>query len=151
MYQKKSPGKELKHSVLKIVPIFHCLKKIVLVISKILQILDIQPQVSKGFLNYLLEQFFLTVGQNNFGNKIPLLYRQIENRENSTAQCKWVSIGANRISKVFVSYLYNLKNLLEHSFSLVFDICSLMLTQWKSPILFHNACMLYFFRFLDKN
>ena len=33
-------------------------------ISKILQILGIQPRISK---------FFLTVGQNNFGNKIPFL------------------------------------------------------------------------------
>ena len=34
-------------------------------ISKFLKILGLQPWIS-------LEQFFLTVGQNNFGNKIPL-------------------------------------------------------------------------------
>ena len=38
-------------------------EKIVLVISKILQILGLQPRISN----------FFTVGQNNFGNKIPIL------------------------------------------------------------------------------
>ena len=41
-------------------------------ISKILQILGIQPQISKVF-SRSLEHFFLTVRQNNFGNKIPFL------------------------------------------------------------------------------
>ena len=36
-------------------------------ISKNLQILGLQPRISRS-----LEQFFLTVGQNDFGNKIPL-------------------------------------------------------------------------------
>ena len=36
--------------------------------SKNLQILDLQPQISLS-----LEQLFVTVGQNNFGNKIPLV------------------------------------------------------------------------------
>ena len=36
-------------------------------ISKILKILGLQQSFSRS-----LEQFFLTVGQNNFGNKIPL-------------------------------------------------------------------------------
>ena len=35
-------------------------------VSKFLQILSLQPQISK---------VFLTVGQNNFGNKIPLLVK----------------------------------------------------------------------------
>ena len=52
---------------------FHCLKKIVLVILKILQILGLQPQISKVF-SRSLELFFLTVGQNNFGNKIPFFF-----------------------------------------------------------------------------
>ena len=39
-------------------------------ISKFLQILGLQPRISI-FFSWLLEQFFLTVGQNNFGNKIP--------------------------------------------------------------------------------
>ena len=39
-------------------------------ISKILQILGLQPRISKVF-SRSLEQFFLTVDQNNFGNKIP--------------------------------------------------------------------------------
>ena len=39
-------------------------------ISKILQILGLQPRISKVF-SQSLEQFFLTVGQNNFGNKLP--------------------------------------------------------------------------------
>ena len=42
-------------------------EQIVVVISKFLQILGLQPQISRS-----LEHFFLTVGQNNFGNKIPL-------------------------------------------------------------------------------
>ena len=39
-------------------------------ISKILQILSLQLRISI-FFSRSLEQFFLTVGQNNFGNKIP--------------------------------------------------------------------------------
>ena len=35
-------------------------------IAKFLQILGLQPRIS-------LERFFITVGQNNFGNKIPFL------------------------------------------------------------------------------
>ena len=42
---------------------------IVLVISKILQILGLQPRTSKVFLDHQ-EQYFLTIGQNNFRNKI---------------------------------------------------------------------------------
>ena len=41
-------------------------------ISKILQILGLKSRISKVFPQSL-EQFFLTVGQNNFGNKIPFL------------------------------------------------------------------------------
>ena len=41
-------------------------------ISKKLQILGLQPRILK-VLSQSLEQFFLAVGQNNFGNKIPLL------------------------------------------------------------------------------
>ena len=41
-------------------------------ISKCLQILGLQPWISKVF-SWSLEQFFLTIGQNNFGNKISLL------------------------------------------------------------------------------
>ena len=40
-------------------------------ISKLLQILTLPPRISNFSLS--LEQFFLTVGQNNFGNKIPFL------------------------------------------------------------------------------
>ena len=43
-------------------------------ISKLLQILSLQPQISKVFHDRSLEQFFLTVGQNNFGNKIPFFF-----------------------------------------------------------------------------
>ena len=38
---------------------------------KNLEILGLQPRISKVFFRSL-EQFFLTVGQNNFGNKIPI-------------------------------------------------------------------------------
>ena len=40
-------------------------------ISKILQILGLQPRISKKN-SQPLEQFFLKVDQDNFGNKIPL-------------------------------------------------------------------------------
>ena len=40
-------------------------------ISKFLQLLGLQPRISKDFQS--LEQFFLTVGQNDFGNKIPFI------------------------------------------------------------------------------
>ena len=36
---------------------------------------DLQSRISKVFLDHYLEQFFLTVGQNNFGNKIPKISR----------------------------------------------------------------------------
>ena len=38
-----------------------------IVISKNLKIPGLQPRISQS-----LQQFFLTVGQNNFGNKIPI-------------------------------------------------------------------------------
>ena len=41
-------------------------------ISKCLQILDLQPQISKVFICQQ-KNFFLTIGQNNFDNKIPFL------------------------------------------------------------------------------
>ena len=40
--------------------------------SKNLQIFGLQPRISKDF-SQSLDQFFLTVGQNNFGNKIPFI------------------------------------------------------------------------------
>ena len=55
-------------------------QQIVLVISKFLQILGLQPRISKVFLGDL-EQFFLTVGQNNFWNKIPIFCLEIYNFE----------------------------------------------------------------------
>ena len=58
-----------KHSVTKNCFDLSLFKKIVIVISKYLQTLGLQPQISKMFL--IKEHFFLTVGQNNFGNKIP--------------------------------------------------------------------------------
>ena len=60
-----------KHSVTKNCSDLSQFENFVLVISKILQILALQPQISKVFLDHL-EQF-VTVGQNNFGNKIPLI------------------------------------------------------------------------------
>ena len=45
-------------------------EQIVLVIPKILQILGLSASNCKSF-SQSVEQFFLTVGQNNFGNKIP--------------------------------------------------------------------------------
>ena len=40
--------------------------------STFLQILGLQPRLLQSF-SRSLEQFFLTVGQNDFGNKIPFL------------------------------------------------------------------------------
>ena len=45
--------------------------------SKILQILRLQCQISKVF-SRSLEQLFLTAGQNDFGNKIPFQMEHIE-------------------------------------------------------------------------
>ena len=50
-------------------------------ISKYLKILGLQPRISKVF-SRSLEQFFLTVGQNNFGNKIPVFPLKINLQNN---------------------------------------------------------------------
>ena len=52
---------------------FHCLNKLFWWSQNFLQILGLFSVISKVFLDVSLEHFFLTVGQNNFGNKIPLL------------------------------------------------------------------------------
>ena len=59
-----------KHFVIKSCSDLSLFKQIVLVISKILQIFGLQPQISKKN-SRSLQQFLLTEGQNNFGNKIP--------------------------------------------------------------------------------
>ena len=46
-------------------------------IAKNYQILDLQPRISKVFLDHYLDEFFLTVGQNKFGNKIPFFQLDI--------------------------------------------------------------------------
>ena len=68
MIWETSSYKLKKHSVTKNCSHHLLFKQIVLVILKFLQI----PSASnfKFFLRSL-EEFFLTVGQNNFGNKIP--------------------------------------------------------------------------------
>ena len=68
---------KVKRSILlpKILLTFHILNKLLyLVISKLLQILGLQTRISKVF-SQSLEQFFLTVGQNNFCNKIPFILK----------------------------------------------------------------------------
>ena len=50
--------------------------------SKFLKILDLQSRISK-----LLEQFFRTVGQDNFGNKIPFLSPRYD-----VTQCETLTI-----------------------------------------------------------
>ena len=47
--------------------------QIILVISTILQIIGLQPRISKK-KSQSLEQFYLTVGLNTFGNKIQFLH-----------------------------------------------------------------------------
>ena len=58
-------------------------------ISKFLQILGLQPQS----FSWSLEQFIHTVGQNNFGNKIPFLFQVIlillQNRQQQHTKFKW--------------------------------------------------------------
>ena len=48
-------------------------------ISKFLQILGLQPRISFKSFSRSLEQFFLTVGQKNFGNKRPYGYESVIN------------------------------------------------------------------------
>ena len=61
-------ARNLQEQVKLFVLTFHSLNK--------LQILSLQSRISKVFLDYLLEQFFLTIGKNNFGNKIPSQKKQ---------------------------------------------------------------------------
>ena len=65
-----------KHSVTKNCSDLSLFEETVLMIPKFLQILGLQPRISKVSLDHYVEQFFLTVGQNNFGNKIPIIYMQ---------------------------------------------------------------------------
>ena len=62
-----------KHSVTKMFYDLSLFEQIVLEISNFLQILGLQPRISKVFPRSP-EQFFLTAGQNNFGNKIPFTF-----------------------------------------------------------------------------
>ena len=70
---------QVKLSILlpKSVLTFNCLSKMFyLGISNILQILGLhclQPRISKVF--FLITRTFFSVGQNNFGNKIPFFYK----------------------------------------------------------------------------
>ena len=57
-------------------------------ISKLLQILSLQPRISKVFLDYYFEQFFLKVGQNNFGYKILYHRQNLANR--SIGPSPWI-------------------------------------------------------------
>ena len=52
-------------------------EQIVLVISKSLEILNLQPQISKVFLDHK-NIFFLTIGQNNVQNKTLFLNCEVE-------------------------------------------------------------------------
>ena len=73
-----------------------------LVISKFLQILGLQPRISKVFLNHQ-NNFFLTVGQNNFGNKIPFfdsksLPSSVSSASISKSSWLWSTVGESPIS-----------------------------------------------------
>ena len=74
-----------KHSVTKNCSKLPLFEWIVLVISKFLQILGLQPRISNFFF-WSLEQFFPTVGQNNFGNKIPFLFLNNSNWEKNRGE-----------------------------------------------------------------
>ena len=56
-----------------------------LVISKFLQILGLQPRISKVFS--VIRTFFCHGRYNNFGNKIPCLFRKLE-KEPKFKLCK---------------------------------------------------------------
>ena len=60
-------------------------------ILKFLQILNLQPRISNVFLNHK-KNFFLTVGQNNFGNKIPFLWNFSGWRPSFKYYNKWISL-----------------------------------------------------------
>ena len=91
--KKISRNKFKKHSVTKNCSDLSLFEQIVLVISKIWQILSLQPQISKVFYQSI-EQFFLTVGQNNFGNKIPFL------------SSKFIFMSSNDLWMFSQSFLY---------------------------------------------
>ena len=70
-----------------------------------MQILDLQPHISKSF-SRSLQQFFLTAGQNNFDKKIPFLHfenffknknKKLPNIQNSTFKLRHVSKLPNEI------------------------------------------------------
>ena len=60
-------------------------------ISKILQIFGLQPRISSVFLNHY-EDLFLTVGQNNFENKIPYFWKLSGWRPSFKYYNKWISL-----------------------------------------------------------
>ena len=110
---EKSPGTSYKSILLpKIVLTFQLLLElIVLVISKFLQILGLQPRIS---FSQTLEQFFLTVCQNNFGNKIPLpLKKAMEFSENNTLHRTVRGSQSAFIQYLYCSAITLLSNLIE--------------------------------------
>ena len=68
---KTSKNKLKKHFVSKIVLTFHCSNKLFWWYTIFCKFLAFS--LNFKFFPWLLEQFFLTVGQKNFGNKIPFL------------------------------------------------------------------------------
>ena len=70
LYLKNLQDQVKKHSVTKNCSGLSLSKQIVLLISKILQILHLQSRISKIVLDHF-NNFFPTVGQIDFGNKIP--------------------------------------------------------------------------------
>ena len=72
-------------------------------ISKNLQILGLLPQTSKVFPRSL-EQFFLTVGQNNFGNKIPFHLSNDSQNEyqniSQIVQCTRLQVKENSMTQI---------------------------------------------------
>ena len=59
-----------------------------------LQNLDLQPRISKVFL--ITKTIFLTVGQNNFGNKYQYLTKTIEIPAITFFLDSWVEVQENR-------------------------------------------------------
>ena len=102
-------------------------------ISKILQILGLQPRISKLF-SWSLKQFFLTVGQNNFGNKIPFL--QLCNSLGHNTQIFEIKIT----SLTCQAYRWVKKKLQQHLAALIYytssaDTSTIKMSAFKAPAL----------------
>ena len=133
----------------------HSVSNIVLNCSRHLKIFVNSGPSTSNFKSFsqTLKQLFLTVGQNNYGNKIPITYNQTNSRvtfwfSNLSKICttklesiSWVWIDADiriRLHKRFIVFIPQI--LCVASFQGTFPA-------WKSYIMQQNFIILYFFQF----